>query len=111
MGLSRFNCTLDVQKECLGVITTALWEFFWDFLVEVMKEAFTERANHHIPALEALTSGQSQQEPRRRERTEPEWQRIYRQRSIVDSEEEPEAEEEMDVDKNTEDPEDGADVE
>jgi hypothetical protein len=93
------------------VITTALREFFQDFLMEVTKEDFIERANHHIPALEALTSGQSQHEPRRREQTELERRRIYRQRNIVDSEEEPGAEEEMDVDKKAEDPEDGADAE
>ncbi|KAJ7754732.1 hypothetical protein B0H14DRAFT_2635399 [Mycena olivaceomarginata] len=110
-GLARFSCTLDVQEERLGVITTALWEFFQDFLVEVTREAFTERANHHMPALVAQTSRQSQQEPRRRERTEPERRRVYRRRSAVDSEEEPRAEEEMSVDKDVEDPEDGAGAE
>ncbi|KAJ7827109.1 hypothetical protein B0H14DRAFT_2595437 [Mycena olivaceomarginata] len=110
-GLATFNCALDVQEEHLGVVTTALQDFFQDFLVETTREAFIERANLHILALEAQTSGQSQPEPQRREQTGPEQRRVYRRRSRVDSEEEPEAEERMDVDKNTEDPEGGASAE
>ncbi|KAJ7802037.1 hypothetical protein B0H14DRAFT_3488941 [Mycena olivaceomarginata] len=106
-GPATYNCTLDVQEERLRVVTTALWDFFQDFLVETTREAFIERANLHIPAMEAQTSRQSQPEPQRREWTGPERRRVYRWRSVVDLEEEPEAEERIDVDKNTEDLEEG----